>query len=286
MCEQPNPQNYHYAVIARAIKLIDAGGPSQSLDDIAAAMNMSPSHFQRVFSAWAGVSPKRYQQYLTLLSARSLLGKRFTTLNVAETVGLSSSGRLHDLFLRWEAMTPGAYARAGEGTTIDWGWFDSPFGRVLLMMTDKGICGLAFATEHGERHTYGDMASRWPAARFVENPSRLEKTVASLFGSSEPKGKIPLHVSGAPFQIKVWEALLAIPAGRVTTYSEVASAINRSSAARAVGTAIGKNPISWLIPCHRVLQKSGGLGGYHWGLPVKKALLAYEAAGLNSDFSD
>ncbi len=286
MCEQPNRQNYHYAVIARAIKLIDAGGPNQSLDDIAAAMNMSPSHFQRVFSAWAGVSPKRYQQYLTLLSARSLLGKRFTTVNVAETVGLSSGGRLHDLFLRWEAMTPGAYARAGGGTSIDWGWFDSPFGRVLLMMTDIGICGLAFATEHGEQQTYGDMASRWPAANFVQNPARLENTVASLFGSLHPKEKIPLHVFGAPFQIKVWEALLAIPSGRVTTYSEVASAINQSSAARAVGTAIGKNPISWLIPCHRVLQKSGGLGGYHWGLPVKKALLAYEAAGLDSEISD
>ena len=266
---------YHYQVIRRAIDAIDAAGPGASLEEIAATVRMSPAHFQRLFSSWVGVSPKRYQQFLALDHAKDLLARRFTTLETADAVGLSGSGRLHDLFLRWEAMSPGEYARAGEGVTIRWGWFDSPFDLALVMATDRGICGLAFAAEVGAPAAMEDMISRWPRAEFVEDPLSLKPEVEAVFGQS---GEARLHMIGAPFQIKVWEALISIPTGHVTTYSEIAGAIGRPKAVRAVGTAVGRNPVSWLIPCHRALRKSGGLGGYHWGLPVKRALLAWEAA--------
>ncbi len=267
--------HYHYQVIRRAIEAIDAGGPQMRLDALAAEVGMSPAHFQRLFSNWVGVSPKRYQQYLTLDHARSLLADHFSTLDVAGAVGLSGSGRLHDLFIRWEAMSPGDYARRGAGLTIRWGWFDGPFGRMLAMATARGLCGLAFAEETGDAAAMADMRARWPEAAFVEDPAGLEPWVAAALGQA---GEARLHLIGAPFQIKVWEALLAIPSGQVTTYGEIARAIGNPGAVRAVGTAVGRNPVSWLIPCHRALRKSGALGGYHWGLPVKRALLAWEAA--------
>ncbi|PRX31154.1 AraC family transcriptional regulator, regulatory protein of adaptative response / methylated-DNA-[protein]-cysteine methyltransferase [Meinhardsimonia xiamenensis] len=272
-----NPERaYHYAVIRRAIEIIDAAWPEPvSLERLAAEMKMSPAHFQRVFSRWVGVSPKRYQQYLALDHARALLRERFTTLETAQAVGLSGSGRLHDLFLRWEAMSPGDYARRGAGLTIRWGWFDSPFGEALAMGTERGLCGLAFAAETGRAAAMEDMTSRWPEARFVEDAAAIAPWVEAAFGLS---GEARLHLIGAPFQIKVWEALLAIPSGHVTTYSAIAGAIGQPRAVRAVGTAVGRNPVSWLIPCHRALRKTGGLGGYHWGLPVKRAMLAFESA--------
>ncbi|MFY0692473.1 MAG: bifunctional helix-turn-helix domain-containing protein/methylated-DNA--[protein]-cysteine S-methyltransferase [Paracoccaceae bacterium] len=272
----PSDQSYHYGIVKRAIELIDAAeGTELPLETLAAKMNMSPAHFQRLFSKWTGVSPKRYQQYLTLNHAKNLLDAKFTTLETAESVGLSGSGRLHDLFLRWEAMSPGEFARKGEGLTIRYGWFDSPFGEVLAMGTERGLCGMAFSAETGRGPALADMEARWPKARFVEDPEALRTTVATAFQGS---GELPLHLIGAPFQIKVWEALLAIPSGHVSTYSELARVVGNPKAVRAVGTAVGRNPISWLIPCHRALRKSGGLGGYHWGLPVKRAMLAYEAA--------
>ncbi len=271
--------SYHYHVIRRAIDAIDAsGGQPVSLDALAGEMNMSPAHFQRLFSRWVGVSPKRYQQYLTLDHAKALLRDHFTTLDAAVELGLSGSGRLHDLFVRWEAMSPGEFARKGAGLTIRYGWFDSPFGKALAMGTDKGLCGLAFADEFGDAMAWQDMTARWPAATFVEDPAKLAPWVTAAFAQ---KGKTALHLIGAPFQIKVWEALLTIPSGHVTTYSEIAQSVGRPKAVRAVGTAVGRNPVSWLIPCHRALRKSGGLGGYHWGLPVKRAMLAYEAARLD-----
>ena len=268
---------YHYNVIARALQVIDSDGPALTLDGLARRMDMSPAHFQRVFSAWVGVSPKRYQQYLTLDHARQLLADRFTVLDTAHAAGLSGGGRLHDLFLTWEAMSPGDYARGGEGLTIRWGWFDSPFGPALVMGTGKGICGIGFASETGEDAAMADLSGRWPKARFEQDAVALRPWVLSAFGDTPGKAA-PLHLIGAPFQIKVWEALLRIPSGHVTTYSQLASAVGHPKAMRAVGTAVGRNPISYLIPCHRALRKSGGLGGYHWGLPVKRALLAWEAA--------
>ncbi len=276
MTEQSHPSAYHFAVIRRAIDLIDGAGPEPlALDDLAAEMHMSPAHFQRVFSRWVGVSPKRYQQYLTLDHAKTLLRDRFTTLDTAVEVGLSGSGRLHDLFLRWEAMSPGEFARAGAGLTIRYGWFDSPFGKALAMGTDRGLCGLAFAEETGEAAAMDDLRARWPEATYVEDADAIAPWVDAALAM---RGESRLHLIGAPFQIKVWEALLNIPSGQVTTYSEIAQAVGNPRAVRAVGTAVGRNPVSWLIPCHRALRKSGGLGGYHWGLRVKRAMLAYEAA--------
>ncbi|UWQ17668.1 bifunctional helix-turn-helix domain-containing protein/methylated-DNA--[protein]-cysteine S-methyltransferase [Jannaschia sp. M317] len=268
--------SYHYAVMRRAIELIDARADAPpSLEDLAAEMRMSPAHFQRVFSAWAGVSPKRFQQYLALGHAKALLKERFTLLDTAASAGLSGTGRLHDLFLRWESMSPGDYARGGAGLSIRYGWGDSPFGEILVMATDRGICGLAFVAETGRAAALTDMAARWPEADLREDGAAIGPLVADLFRGA---GAARLHLIGAPFQIKVWEALMTIPTGHVTTYSEIAARIGSPRAVRAVGTAVGRNPVSWLIPCHRALRKSGGLGGYHWGLPVKRAMLAWESS--------
>ncbi|WP_417726543.1 methylated-DNA--[protein]-cysteine S-methyltransferase [Roseovarius sp.] len=274
MTLSPEP-GYHYQIMRRAIELIDAGDVSMTLEDMAGKMGMSAAHFQRLFSQWVGVSPKRYQQYLTLGHAKDLLAQRFTTLEVADAAGLSGSGRLHDLFVRWEAMSPGEFARRGAGLTIHYGWFDSPFGEALAMGTDRGLCGLAFVGEFGREVSMADMQSRWPNAIYKETPDRIASWVHAAFGGN---GETALHMIGAPFQIKVWEALLQIPSGHVTTYSEIANAIGSPRAVRAVGTAVGRNPVSYLIPCHRALRKSGALGGYHWGLPVKRAILAWEGA--------
>lgn len=267
---------YHFNVMRRAIDEIDAQPDTPlSLDELAARMNMSGPHFQRVFSRWVGVSPKRYQQYLALGHAKALLRDRFTTLATADAVGLSGGGRLHDLFLRWEAMSPGEFARHGEGLKIAWGSFETPFGPAIAMGTDRGLCGLGFSAETGTEAACDDLAARWPKAEFAHDPGAIAHWVDAALAM---RGEARLHLIGAPFQIKVWEALLNIPSGQVTTYSEIAGAIGHPRAVRAVGTAVGRNPVSWLIPCHRALRKSGGLGGYHWGLPVKRALLAWESA--------
>lgn len=265
-------QSYHYQTIARALRIIDAE-PGLGLEPLAERLHMSPAHFQKVFSAWVGVSPKKYQQYLALDQARQMLASRHTVLETALATGLSGPGRLHDLFLTWEAMSPGDFAKGGEGLTVFWGWFDSPFGLTAVAGTEKGICGMGFAAEMGEA-ALADLLSRWPRARFVEDPMFLRPWVLAALGGQAA----PLYLIGAPFQIKVWEALLSVPTGHVTTYSDLAGAVGAPRAVRAVGTAVGRNPVSWLIPCHRALRKTGELGGYHWGLPVKRALLAYEAA--------
>ncbi len=266
--------SYHYSVIGRALREIDAAGPGLSLEDLAARMGMSAAHFQRTFSQWVGVSPKRYQQYLTLGHARRLLAERHTMLGTALATGLSGTGRLHDLFLTWEAMSPGDYARGGAGLKIRWGWFDGPFGPALVMATDRGICGMGFADEMGDEAALEDLTSRWPKATFIQDPAAIRPLVDAAMGGQATS----LHLIGAPFQIKVWEALLSIPSGHVTTYADIAGAIGHPTAHRAVGTAVGRNPISFLIPCHRALRRDGGLGGYHWGLPRKRAMLAWEAA--------
>ncbi|MSU91337.1 methylated-DNA--[protein]-cysteine S-methyltransferase [Rhodobacteraceae bacterium 2CG4] len=275
---------YHYAVIGRAIEYIgDTVSAQPSLDEVARAVGLSPAHFQRVFSQWAGVSPKRYQQYLTLDHAKRLLAEHHSVLDAAHGAGLSGGGRLHDLFLRWEAMTPGDFARAGAGLTIRWAWCPSPFGEALVLATDRGICGLAFAAEAGRFEAMRDMRARWPAAAFAEDEAALAPLARAVFGGG---GTARLHLIGAPFQIKVWEALLQVPMGQVTTYSDLARAVGAPRAQRAVGTAVGRNPISFLIPCHRALRKSGGLGGYHWGLGVKRALLAWEGARADAAAGD
>ncbi|MGR3466030.1 methylated-DNA--[protein]-cysteine S-methyltransferase [Limimaricola sp.] len=266
---------YHYGVMRRAIDAIDTAAAPLALEELAARMEMSPAHFQRVFSAWVGVSPKRYQQYLALGHAKALLRARHTTLETAQQVGLSGSGRLHDLFLRWEAMSPGEYGAGGAGLEIRHGQFDSPFGPAIAMGTARGLCGLGFAAETGVAATFDDLRARWPEARFTEDPDAIAPWVEAAFTG---RGEARLQLIGAPFAIKVWQALLEVPTGHVTTYSDIAARIGAPRAVRAAATAVGRNPVSWLIPCHRALRKSGALGGYHWGLPVKRAMLAWEAA--------
>jgi AraC family transcriptional regulator of adaptative response/methylated-DNA-[protein]-cysteine methyltransferase len=277
----PDAGQFQYDLMAAALRYIESRRDEQpSLEDVAEAIGLSPAHFQRVFSQWVGVSPKRYLQHLTLDHAKRLLDDRFTVLDATYASGLSAPSRLHDLFLRWEAMTPGDYARNGKGLTISWGWFDSPFGKVLAMGTDRGLCGVAFAAEQGEDRTLADMRGRWPAAVFREDRGAIADWVEAAFGCGAKDGEVKLQMIGAPFQIKVWEALLAVPPGHVTTYSEIARSIGNPKAVRAVGTAVGRNPISYLIPCHRAIRRDGELGGYHWGLPLKRAMLAYESARL------
>lgn len=278
---------FNYDLMAAALRYIEERTDSQpSLEEVAAAIGLSPAHFQRVFSRWVGVSPKRYLQYLTLDHAKRLLKERFTVLDATYEAGLSSPGRLHDLFVRWEAMTPGDFARDGAGLTIRWGWFDTPFGEALAMGTERGLCGLAFAAEYGREAAMADLAGRWPAAEYVEDAETLRPWIEAAFGRAGAgeggRREVAIAPIGAPFQIKVWEALLAVPSGHVTTYSEIARRIGNPRAVRAVGSAVGRNPISWLIPCHRALRRDGQLGGYHWGLPVKRAMLAWEAARLEA----
>jgi AraC family transcriptional regulator of adaptative response/methylated-DNA-[protein]-cysteine methyltransferase len=272
--------SFQYDLMAAALRHIEEHALEQpSLEEVAEAIGLSPAHFQKVFSQWVGVSPKRYLQYLTLDHAKHLLRDRFTVLDATLESGLSSPGRLHDLFVRWEAMTPGDYAKKGAGLEIRWGWFDGPFGEMLVMGTDRGICGMAFAAEFGRDWAWDDMAGRWPDARFVHDQGALQPWVDAVVSG---KGEVALAPLGGPFQIKVWEALMAIPSGHVTTYSEIAKRVGNPKAVRAVGTAVGRNPISWLIPCHRAMRRDGGLGGYHWGLPIKRAMMAWEAARLEA----
>ena len=274
-------QTYHYQTINRAITFIRSTLIQQpKLEQIAGSVGMSPHHFQRVFTEWVGMSPKRYQEYLTLGFSKELLQKRHTLLDVTLNMGLSGTSRLHDLFIKWEAMTPGEYALNGAGVEINWGFFDSPFGQMLAMATKRGLCGLGFVGESSKTVIFDDFKGRWPNAVYIENKVILKSLIETLVIG---KGTINIHLIGAPFQIKVWEALMNIPTGFVTTYSDIAKAIDNKAAVRAVGTAVGKNPISWLIPCHRVLRKNGELGGYHWGINLKTALLARESAQFEGD---
>ena len=270
-----------FALMQEAMAVLDAAQArrdSLSLEELAGALGLSPSHFQRTFSRWVGVSPKRYLQYLQLDHAKALL-KDHSVLDTTLALGLSSPSRLHDLFLRWEAMAPGAAAQGGAGLTIAWGTFESPFGPVVAAGTDQGLCGLAFTAELGEQGARFDLKRRWPEATWEERPDALKSWVDSAFAR---RGAVPLAVAGGPFDLKVWQALIAIPEGSVATYSHIAEAIGNPKAVRAVGSAVGRNPLAWLIPCHRVLRRDGALGGYHWGLPVKRGLLAWESARRDS----
>lgn len=272
---QTDSTSEDYRRMAEAIRFIDETREDQpGLDAVAAHLDLSPAHFQRLFSRWAGVSPKKFQQYLTLDHAKALLRERFTVLDAAFESGLSGPGRLHDLLVTWEAMTPGEYAQGGAGLEISYGFSPSVFGEALVLWTARGICGMGFTEEMGRAECLADMQRRWPNAAYRLDETGAKQRISAIFEGRQAH----LLLGGAPFQIKVWEALLSIPSGHVTTYSEIANRAGNPKAVRAVGTAVGRNPVSWLIPCHRALRKSGGLGGYHWGLPVKRAMLAYESA--------
>ena len=269
-----------YGHVTRAIEYLSENWRDHpSLDDIAGHVGLSPTHFQKLFTRWAGISPKQFIQAITLDHARELLRDAASVLDATYEVGLSGPGRLHDLFVTHEAMTPGVYKAKGEGVEIIHGFHDSPFGKALLMVTEHGLAGLAFADAGGERAALDDMMSRWPRATYREDRDATRPYAARIFDPGNWDAETPLRVVmiGTDFEIRVWETLLKIPVGRLTTYSDVADHIGRPSAARAVGTAVGRNPISFVVPCHRVLGKSGGLCGYHWGLTRKRAILGWEA---------
>ncbi|MFQ2239604.1 bifunctional transcriptional activator/DNA repair enzyme AdaA [Aeromonas dhakensis] len=269
-----------YVRIADAIRFIASQVARQpTLDEIAAHVHLSPFHFQRLFSRWAGVTPKRYLQVLTLERAKALLQESRPLLEVADTLGLSSGSRLYDHFVQLEAVTPGEYKQRGAGLIIDHGVHDTPFGQAFVALTPRGVCNFSFLDDQTPQAPLTALAHNWPEAELREAPSRTRGVIHTMFnGSKTPDRPISLHVSGTNFQISVWRALLQIPPARVVSYAQVASAVGNPKAARAVGLAVGANPVALMIPCHRVIQQNGKLGGYHWGETRKQAIHAWEAA--------
>lgn len=279
---------HEYKRIEKALAFIAAEADSQpDLDRIAAAVNSSPHHLQRVFTHWVGVSPKKFLQFLTLERAKSSLESSASVLDAALDSGLSGPSRLHDLFVTHEAVTPGEYKARGAGLTITYGWADSPFGECLVMTTPRGICGVGFVMANdessgekgggGREASFADMAARWPLARFVENAAAVKDLARAMFAGGRDE-KLKLVLYGTPWQIKVWEALLRIPPAGLVSYEDIARQLGTERASRAVGSAVGDNPISWLIPCHRVIRKTGVISHYHWGRPRKLAMIGWEAA--------
>ncbi len=269
-----------YARIADAIRFIASQVARQpTLDEIAAHVHLSPFHFQRLFSRWAGVTPKRYLQVLTLERAKALLQESRPLLEVADTLGLSSGSRLYDHFVQLEAVTPGEYKQRGAGLVIDHGVHDTPFGQAFVALTPRGVCNFSFLDDQAPEAPLTALTHNWPEAELREAPSRTQGVIHTMFdGSKTPDRPLSLHVSGTNFQISVWRALLQIPPARVVSYAQVASAVGNPKAARAVGLAVGANPVALMIPCHRVIQQNGKLGGYHWGEIRKQAIHAWEAA--------
>jgi AraC family transcriptional regulator of adaptative response/methylated-DNA-[protein]-cysteine methyltransferase len=275
------PQGSDYETVRQVIEMITLDYRDQpSLDTIAEALGQSPSQLQKLFTRWAGLSPKAFLQAVTLDHAKRLLGQEaLPLLETSYELGLSGPGRLHDLFVTHEAMSPGEWKAKGGGLTIRYGFHPSPFGTALVMATDRGLAGLAFADGGEERDAYEDMARRWPNASYVEDAEATEPYMRRVFDRSEWSAERPLQVVmiGTDFQVRVWRSLLKIPFGKAVTYSHVARDIGQPTASRAVGAAIGANPISFVVPCHRAVGKSGALTGYHWGLTRKRAILGWEA---------
>lgn len=266
--------------IEKAIQFIcDNFQQQPSLEKIAAHMHLSPFHFQRLFTDWAGISPKQFLQYLSVSYAKqSLRESKSSLLKTSIDTGLSGTSRLHDLFIKVEGMTPGEYKREGESLTIFYQYLNSAFGMILVASTEKGICYMGFVNDEKNR-TFLELYQRFPNASFIEEDKEIHQMAAN-FGCYEKQAKneIRLHIKGTKFQIKVWEALLKIPLGHLNAYGDIAVNIDRPKASRAVGTAIGSNPVAFLIPCHRVIRASGVLGNYMWGQYRKSAMIAWEAA--------
>ena len=270
-----------YDTIRAAIRYLSEHGPDEA--DLAAfsrALGLSERQLTDLFRRWCGLSPKSFAQAVALDHAKSLLRDRASVLEATYEIGLSSTSRLHDLFVTYEAMPPGVFRAGGAGLDMTWGVAPSPFGLAVVTATDYGISGLGFAdAETSVEDAFLDLAGRWPNARFTRNDARVAPLVAPVFEPSRWSAEQPVRVVliGTDFEVKVWETLLKIPVGRAATYSGVANHIGRPSASRAVGAAVGKNPISFVVPCHRVVGTSGALTGYHWGMPRKRAMLGWEA---------
>jgi AraC family transcriptional regulator, regulatory protein of adaptative response / methylated-DNA-[protein]-cysteine methyltransferase len=264
-----------YARVAAAIAYIGERAPAQpGLEEVAAAAGLSPHHFHRLFRRWAGLTPKRFLQLLTLEEAKRRLDTSRSVLEAAYGAGLSGPGRLHDLFVGLEGVTPGEYRRRGGGVEIFHGVADSPFGAALVGRTERGVCHLSFLDHGGADPAVAGLQAEWPAARLRRADGVASAVVAAIFAGDRP----PLDVRGTNFQARVWDALLRIPEGRLTCYEDVARALGRPGATRAVAGAVARNRVAWLIPCHRVIRKVGETGGYRWGRDRKRAILAWEAA--------
>jgi AraC family transcriptional regulator, regulatory protein of adaptative response / methylated-DNA-[protein]-cysteine methyltransferase len=270
-----------YQLVERALAYLENHYQEQpSLEQIAAQVGLSEYYFQRVFTRWVGISPKRFLQFLTKEHARQMLDHSSSVLDATYRSGLSSPGRLHDLFVTMDAVTPGEYKLHGSGLTISYGFHPSPFGECLLALTGRGICGLSFVTGGDRQDPLDDLRRRWLQAELQEDPDQTSPWVEKIFPVAQELSQEPLrlYLNGTNFQIKVWEALLRIPAGNLVTYQEIAAYVGDPNASRAVGHAIGSNPIAFVIPCHRVIRKMGVFGGYHWGTARKKAILGWEMA--------
>jgi AraC family transcriptional regulator of adaptative response/methylated-DNA-[protein]-cysteine methyltransferase len=269
-----------YDRIAEAIAYVAAKATEQpSLQDMAAHVHLSPSHFQRLFCRWAGTTPKRFLQVLTLEHGKALLAESRSLLEVADSVGLSGSSRLHDHFVKLEAVTPGEYKSKGKGLRIDYGCHASPFGNIFIARTSRGVCRAAFLDADDSEADLSNLRRAWPLASFVNNDSTTGHVVDAMFGK-DPTPELPLslHVAGTNYQVAVWRALLEIPRGTVVSYKQVATSLGNPRSSRAVGNAIGMNPVAYLVPCHRVIQKSGALGGYRWGKTRKQMIQIWERA--------
>lgn len=273
-------QELNYERIAAAIRFIKENRQEQPrLETIAGHVHMSPAHFQRMFQEWAGISPKNFLQYLNVEYAKRILKQTHASLfDTACEVGLSGTGRLHDLFVNIEGMTPGEYKNGGQALRINYSFAETPFGQVMVASTDKGICHLAFVDE-GEEEALGSLKQLFPNAAYTQCPDRKQEDALSVFNRDWSKpDEIKLHLKGTSFQLKVWETLLKIPAGGLTTYADLATKSGHEGACRAVGTAIGRNPVAFLIPCHWVIKATGDIGNYHWGEVRKEAIIGWEAA--------
>jgi AraC family transcriptional regulator of adaptative response/methylated-DNA-[protein]-cysteine methyltransferase len=275
-----------YEIVRRAIAHISQAWRSQpQIEAIAEAVGVTPTELHHLFRRWAGITPKAFLQALTLDHARTMLRDSASILDVSYEVGLSGPGRLHDLFVTHEAMSPGEWKARGGGLTISYGFHPSPFGIALVMTTPRGLAGLAFADAGEELSALDDMRGRWPNATYVEDAAATAPVAQRIFDRKLWRPDQPLRVVliGTDFEVRVWETLMAIPMGRATTYSDIAARINAPKAARAVGAAVGKNPVCFVVPCHRVMGKNGDITGYHWGITRKRAMLGWEAgktAGL------
>ncbi len=268
-----------YHRVAAAIRFLEVEHETPpSLDDLARHLELSPFHLQRLFQRWAGISPKRFLQALAIRRAKPLLANNTPVLDTAFAVGLSGPGRLHDLFVTLEAVTPGEFRSAGAGLNITFGAGASPFGQAVIATTARGVCGLAFCDREDEDPTIDDLRRRWPGAAWHRDDHAIADLANRIFGEPANRQPLAVLVRGTNFQVRVWEALLQVPEGATTSYTAVAAAIGRPAAIRAAASAIGDNPVAWLIPCHRVLRQSGDLGGYHWGLERKRVMLTFEAA--------
>lgn len=277
-----------YDLIRRAIAFLTRHADEQpTLDQLADHIGLGAPHTQRLFKRWCGLSPKEFVQAVTIDRARELLADSASLLETAHEVGLSGASRLHDLFVTHEAMTPGDFKRRGDGLEIAWGFHESPFGEALLLATSRGLAGLAFVDEdkgQTREDALADMTRRWPAARFTEAPERTATFAARVFDPVRWTAEQPVRLVliGTDFEVRVWEALLRIPMGRAVRYADIARHLGAPTASRAVGSAVGRNPISFVVPCHRVLRGDGNLGGYHWGLTRKRALIGWETGRVRA----